>query len=479
MTTNEVLTASGTALAAAIRDGALSSRAVTECCIAQIERINPKLNAMVQARFATARREADLADGNPGAGHENPWHGVPCSIKESFALTGMPNSAGLRARSHVVCGRDAVAVARLRGDGAIPLGVTNVPELCMWMETGNKVYGTTNNPYDLRRTPGGSSGGEAALIAAGGAPFGLGSDIGGSIRMPAFFCGLFGHKPSAGLIPNTGHFPVSQGDIDLYNTTGPLSRHAEDLWPLLTTLATPQVLHDRLGGTSDDITVADLDVYVVEQLGDHTPTPPLIEARQRAAKTLAQAGARLHPYRLTETMREAVEIWSAMLAEGEGASFAEQLGSGTPLPVARELFKLLFGASDHTFPAVVLALLERLPRARKRHTARLVEAGIALRRRVADDLGEHGILLLPTHPKPAPRHHAALLRPFDWIYTGLLNVLHMPATQIPMGLTPQGLPVGVQAAAAPDCDHVTIAVAQHLAAAHGGWQPSPFHASEH
>src|SRR6185503_363040 len=146
---------------------------------------------------------------------------------------------GLVARKGRLATQDAVAVARLRAAGAIPLGVTNVSELCMWMESDNRVYGRTNNPYDQARTVGGSSGGEGAIIGAGGAPFGVGSDIGGSIRIPAAFCGVVGHKPSGRLVPNTGQFPPAEGPANAYLGTGPLVRRVRDVWPLLRVMAGP------------------------------------------------------------------------------------------------------------------------------------------------------------------------------------------------------------------------------------------------
>src|SRR5258708_16320393 len=196
---------SGTALARRIRSGALTSRDAVERHIAQIEAVNPTINAVVCHRFDAARAEADDADARRASASPEelpPFHGVPCTIKETFCLTGMPNASGLLARRGLVSESDAPPVARLRRAGAIPLGVTNTSELAMWMESTNKVYGRSNNPYDPTRIVGGSSGGEAAIIAAGGSPFGLGSGIGGSIRGPCFFNRIFGPKPTGGLVPN-------------------------------------------------------------------------------------------------------------------------------------------------------------------------------------------------------------------------------------------------------------------------------------
>ena len=182
---------SAQSLARALRAGAISSLELVEAHMERIRRANPAMNAMVRERFSAARAEARAVDAAMGGGEDlPPLAGLPCSIKECFALRGMPQTSGLVARRGWLAHEDAPAVARLRAAGAIPLGVTNVSELCMWMESANKLYGRTGNPYNPDRIVGGSSGGEAAVVAAGGAVFGLGSDVGGSIRMPAFFNGM-------------------------------------------------------------------------------------------------------------------------------------------------------------------------------------------------------------------------------------------------------------------------------------------------
>ena len=209
---------SALSLAADIRAGRYTATAVVEAHIAQLERVNGRINAVVKTRYDEARREAAAADARIAAARAGNaletlplLLGVPCTIKENFELEGTPQAAGLVARRHIVNDRDAVTVARLRDAGAIPLGVTNTSELCMWMESYNEVYGRSNNPYDPERIVGGSSGGEGAIVGSGASPFGLGADVGGSIRMPAFFNGVFGHKCSPGLVPNDGQYPAAQG----------------------------------------------------------------------------------------------------------------------------------------------------------------------------------------------------------------------------------------------------------------------------
>ncbi|MFQ5790870.1 MAG: amidase, partial [Acidobacteriota bacterium] len=197
---------SAASLARAIRGKKVSSEEVVRACLARIEVVNPHLNAVVtlvaEASLARAREaDAALARGEL----QGPLHGVPMTIKDSLDTAGVITTGGTRGRASFVPTEDATVVARLRAAGAVLLGKTNTPELTLSFETDNDVYGRTNNPYDLTRTPGGSSGGAAAILAAGGSPLDLGSDTGGSIRLPCHFCGIVGMKPTGGRVPRTGH----------------------------------------------------------------------------------------------------------------------------------------------------------------------------------------------------------------------------------------------------------------------------------
>src|SRR3954469_3974550 len=205
----DLLRASALELAAAIRSGERTSREVIEAHIARLERFQPRTRAIAVPCFDSARAAADAADATTGD-DAPPLHGVPCTIKESFAVEGLPNTAGLVSRRDHRSDADAPTVARLRAAGAIPVGLTNTSELCMWIESENRLYGRSSSAYDSRRTAGGSSGGEGAAVGSGGSPFGLGADIGGSIRIPAFFNGVFGHKPTAGLVTNEGQYPAAE-----------------------------------------------------------------------------------------------------------------------------------------------------------------------------------------------------------------------------------------------------------------------------
>src|SRR4051812_8578005 len=212
----DLTTLSATALAAAIRRGEVTAREVVDAHIALLERAQPRIGAIACDRFELAREEADAADERVKAASDPddlpPLLGVPCTIKESMAVAGMPNSAGLVARREHISTDTAPPVPRVIDAGGIPLGVTNTSEMTMWIESVNRVYGRTSNAYDPKRTAGGSSGGEGAAVGSGGSPFGLGSDIAGSIRIPAFFNGVFGHKPSVGVVPLSGQFPVAEGE---------------------------------------------------------------------------------------------------------------------------------------------------------------------------------------------------------------------------------------------------------------------------
>ncbi len=473
----EVLTLSGTRLARMIRKQEITSLEVVQLHIDHITKVNPAINALVRDRFDAARKEARAADRRIKQDDPEslpPFLGVPCTIKESFMLTGMPNSSGLVARKNIVSHKDATTVVRLRQAGAIPLGVTNVPELCMWMETHNKLYGRTNNPYDHRHIVGGSSGGEGAIVGSGGSPFGLGADIGGSIRMPAFFNGVFGHKATGGLVPNTGQYPLARNQAMRYLSTGPLARRAEDLMPLLKLMAGPDnedtgcvemKIHSITGVQLRGLTVID-----VEDNGKTKVSADLMSAQHRAADYLKSKGARVKKMKFS-ALAHSFDIWSSMLSASDQESFNVSLGNGVRLRAVPEFMKWALRISDHTLPSLVLAMAEDLFRFMPARTKKLVDAGLQLRQDLVDAIGHNGIMLYPSYSRPAPVHGRPLLTPFDFAYTAILNMMELPVTQVPLGLNDAGLPLGVQVASIHGNDHVTIAVALELEKAFGGWVP--------
>jgi fatty acid amide hydrolase 2 len=478
MSPERILRSSAVALGRAIRRREVTARQVVDAHIGRIRRVNPTINAVVKDRFDDALREASLADETTASVHPDdlpPFHGIPFTTKDALGAAGMPNTSGLWARRDVLAVEDATAVKRLKEAGAILLGVTNISELCMWMESDNKVWGRTNNPYDPTRTAGGSSGGEGAIVGAGGSVLGLGSDVGGSIRMPAFFNGAFGHKPTGGLVPSTGHYPPAERLHQRYVTTGPIVRRAEDLMPFLRVVAGPDGIErynvePRLGDPAH-VDLSKITAWVVPDNGLFTVDERMASAQERAARALEAAGARIERRRIPALKRSA-EIWSAMLHEGGGdKSFEELMAAGGELRPLLEIGKAALGRSSYTLPGLLLCLIERVPGMLSERTRRSIELGRELRAELEEMLGDDGVMLFPSYPTPAPKHHAPLLIPFKWIYTAIFNVMEMPVTQVPMGLDERGVPLGVQVAAGNCHDTLTIAVALELERQVGGWTP--------
>jgi fatty acid amide hydrolase 2 len=456
------------ALGAEIAAGRRRSADAVDAAIAAIEEVNPQLNAVVATRYAEARAEAKRADAAAARGEVlGPLHGVPCTIKEAFAVTGMPWTTGHVARRGTRAPFDAPSVTRLQQAGAIVLGVTNTSELCMWMESRNPVYGQTSNPYDTGRTAGGSSGGEGAIVGSGASPFGLGSDVGGSIRMPAFFNGVFGLKPSPGLVSNDGQFPGAEGPDAYLLATGPLARRARDVWTLTRVLSGGAV-----AGDPADVRLAGLTVLDVPQLG-RTPVAASLRAVQvAAADVLGRAGMKVTPRRFPR-FSAALDLWSASMGRMGGAgAYRKLLGGIRRRDALRHLLWPAELGGTVTLPSAVLALVEDVGTASSSRQARLLTDLDHLRREVLDAL-DGGVMLFPSHPLPAPRHGEPLLRPLSWTYTALFNALGLPVFQVPLGLDAAGLPLGVQVVGAPGSDALLVAVGEVLEGAFGGWVAPP------
>src|SRR3984893_5625134 len=290
----DITSKSASELASAIRSKQLSSKAIVEAHLEQIAKVNPKLNAIVQLTADSARREADEADAALARGEiKGLLHGVPITIKDTLETTGVICTGGTKGRANYVPKADATAVARLRAAGGIILGKTNVPELAGAAETDNLVYGRTNNPYDLTRTPGGSSGGEAAIIAAGGSPLGLGTDAGGSIRIPAHYCGLAAIKPTSGRVPRTGQFPMPLGARNPVFHVSLIARKVGDLALALPIIAGPDFRdHSIMGmplGDPAKVVLRDLKVAYFDDDGVATPTKEIAAAVRDSAKAFTDA----------------------------------------------------------------------------------------------------------------------------------------------------------------------------------------------
>jgi fatty acid amide hydrolase 2 len=466
-----LLTTSALEVAALIRRGEVSATEVVAAHISRCRAVNPAINAIVADRFAEAQEEARAVDALRQAGAALPaLAGVPFTVKEMIGLAGMPSTFGCTARRARRAEHDATIVQRLRTAGAIPIASTNIPEWGLWYETSNLIYGRTNNPHNTTRTTGGSSGGEAAIIASGGSPFGLGSDIGGSIRIPAAFCGVYGHKPTNGLLPLTGHYPVYESGLDAgvpkrnpWVVVGPLARSARDLLPILRICAGADAADpnaEPIELSTAAVPWANRAVYAMEDPGirfaGHADSQ-MSAAVRMAARAFEQRGAimRAAPAQL---FREMVELWFAALESIGDRPMTELLAGKDRISLTREVAAFAVGRARYTLPALGFALIEKLSSQSRGRLSAKLERIAQLQKQFQETIAD-GILLLPPHPRTAPKHMRALLHPFAFAYTAAFNVLRAPATIAPVAVSDDGLPVAVQVVSTRGNDHITIAAA--------------------
>src|ERR1700693_776784 len=304
---------SAVAMAEQIRKKKISPLELADAHLAKIERLNPKLNAFVHMDEERVRREARNVEAAVMSGRNlGPLHGIPVSIKSSLDVAGLRCEAGTRLRAGYVATEDAPLVARLRNAGAIVLGVTNTPELLMAWETDNLLYRRTNSPWDRERTPGGSSGGEAAAIAAGMSAGGVGSDGGGSIRVPAHFSGICGLKPTPGRIPATGHYPESAGPSALIGVVGPMARSVADLKVLFEVMQGPDIGDICAAPVPvrwpSEEEVKKLRVGYFEDDGRTPVTPETRAAVRTAVEAVRSAGFQVEPFQ-PEGLELARQLW--------------------------------------------------------------------------------------------------------------------------------------------------------------------------
>lgn len=478
----DLLDASAMALSRAIRNREVSIPEVVRTHIERIEAVNPVINAVVATRYEAAMQEAEAAQAQLMNASDPdtlpPLLGIPYTAKEFIEVEGLPLSGGIWSRRDVLGRTDATIVRRLREAGCILVGTTNVPEGGLWLETYNEVYGRTVNPWNSKRTSGGSSGGEGAIVAAGGVPFGLGADVGGSIRIPAAFCGTVGHKPTGALVPNTGYWPDTTGTpLSRYLVCGPLCRRVEDVMPLLRILAGPDgvdtVVRDDISLADVSSDLRDVTVFPIEAVGRFRAGSANRNAVQTSTEALTERGAKLGSLQASG-LRSAFMIWSAMMSKGGGPHYTEVLGSeDKPLATGREMLRLLTGRSKHTFPAVAIAALEQLTAKMPGAVEQSIAQGERLQAEIEEALGPRGVLVVPPYSRPAPRHGSPLLTPLDFAFTAIFNVLELPSTAVPVGFDKDGLPLSVQVVGRRGADALTTAVASVLEDALGGWKRAP------
>lgn len=446
--TQELTQISASELARRIAGGAVSSREVVAAHIARVEHVDPLLNAVVVPLFESAIEAATAADERQARGEAlGPLHGVPVTIKECFHVAGTPATIGITTRKKELSPCDAPLVTALKEAGAIVLGKTNLPQLMLLHECDNPVYGRTNNPWNLERTCGGSSGGEAAIIAAGGSPCGLGSDLGGSIRLPAHFCGIAGLKPSSHRLTKQGAVPNLRGLEALQWQPGPLARRVDDLSLLLAVLAgdppsisSPQISPAPLR-SARDVVLHGLRIAYWEDNGQFHYAPAVKRAVRHAVESLAAQGAIVEPL-APPKIGEAMFLFTALLAADGGAD-ARRLIAGSQLTPG--VSQLLWAAwiPNWLRPLVAWGLtqsgaahragLVRAARARSADefwqlTARMEE----YRRQFLADFSRYDALVLPPYALPAPRHGQTV----DLIAaagdTLFINLLGLPSGVVPV-----------------------------------------------
>ena len=396
-------------------------------------------------------------------------HGVPITIKSSIDVAGLVCEAGTRLRQGHVAETDAPLVSRLKSAGAIVLGNTTVPEFLMAWETDSALYGRTNSPWDVTRTPGGSSGGEAAAIASGCSAGGIGSDGGGSIRVPAHFSGICGLKPTPGRVPATGHYPSSVGPFALLGVVGPMTRTVADLALLFEVIAGPDngdpnaapvplrtidhttLLHTRIGYFEDD--------------GRTPVTAETRSAVQRAVQALRDQGFTVEPF-VPEGLDEALRLWHALFIDGVAT-------------VLRQAYK---GREDdmHSIVREILRFAEQDAPLTAESLLDVLCGRDVVRAKFLDQMERYPILLCPVSAIPAFRHGErswtvdgkTVHYPDAFSYSQYFNLLGNPAAAVPMGRSAEGLPIGVQIVGRPWEEERVLAISNCVEQA-GGWKEPP------
>lgn len=464
---------SATELVALIRSRAASPVEIIEAHLGRIEQINPSLNAIVTvADDACDRARAAEVALTKGA-KTGPLHGLPLTVKDTIDTKGLRTTSGSRLHANHLPDRDAAAVARLKAAGAIIIAKTNTPEMAIPYETDNSVFGRTNNPHDFNRTPGGSSGGEAAAIAACLSPAGIGSDLSGSIRVPAHFCGIAGLKPTTGRVPMDGHTPAAIGPLSLGACIGPMARRVEDLALLLSVLADPTQFEMRAAESErnklpDAEELAGVRVAWYANDGATPVDEEISKTVEAAAKALADAS---------------LEVRRATLP---GASQGSRLWIELFSQAAADQMRRLYGGRENEAGPQVLSLLEHQETdstmEEKINAAERLARAVLERERLREGLlrwmKTTPLILAPVGSTVAFKHGARRLEIGDesisifraFSYSQTFNVFGLPSVAVPVGRSADGLPIGVQIIGRPFEERAALAAAAVIETALGGWQ---------
>lgn len=440
---------------------------LAEAHIAQIERLNPQLNAFADFDAGRVRAEARRLD---AVTHGfSPLHGLPVTVKSAIATAGHKCEIGSLLHQGDIPREDAVVVARLRAAGALILGTTNCPEFLMAYETANLVHGRTVNPWDPDRSPGGSSGGEAAAIAAGMSAAGLGSDSGGSVRVPAHFTGICSVKPTPGRIPGRGHLPPCVGPFSVLGAIGPMARTMRDVSLMFRTLS-GQDAHDPVSPPLDlrEPTLDQLRSNTIGFFEDDALVPVTPETRaavNAAADALREAGFRVEPFR-PRTLEPLRQLWWKFFVQCGAMFYAPEIeGKRSGLsPIFAEFLQIAESVAPLTATELLNAWAEL----------------DLLRAKMLEEMSPYPVLLCPVAAIPAFRHGERqwtignqTVAYLDAVrYTQWFNALAAPGAAVPVGRSPEGLPIGVQIIARPFEDETAIGVAAIVDAAFGFRPPA-------
>jgi len=458
-------------IAKKIRSKKISPCEVVDAHLRRAAELHPRLNAFVHIDEAGARKQAQASQRSVLDGDLlGPLHGVPLTIKSCIDVTDWPCAAGSLLRKENQPNSDAVLVRRLRKAGAILLGNTNTPEFLMAYETDNRISGKTSNPWNTEYSSGGSSGGEAAAIASGCSAGGVGSDGGGSIRVPAHFCGICGLKPTPGRIPPTGHYPSGNSAFGWLGVVGPMARTVRDLKILFEVLHGPDA-GDALSSPVQVFETAasapgKLRIGILEGDGLGSVTPETQLAVRHAAQLLAYQGFIVEPLRLNNLER-VLELWWFFFGSVISELFAEEVRcrEGLLSPIFCDYLEAARASSPT--PSITMERFVAMCIVRDRQRASILEA-----------MRDVPILLSPVCAAPAFRHgkgnwktgegYRDTMRHSQW-----LNLAGFPGVSVPMGISPEGLPIGVQLIGRGYEDELVLSVAERLESARGAWQPPP------
>ena len=439
-------------LATAIQKKEISSKEAVNACLERINHVNLKLNAVVQIAAQQALKAAENADDALAEGKiSGPLHGLPMTIKDSLDTAGIISTGGTLGRKSYIPSQDAAVVARLRAAGAILLGKTNTPEFTLSYETDNLVYGQTRNPYHLSYSPGGSSGGAAAIVSAGGSAFDIGSDYGGSLRYPSHCCGITTIKPTSGRVPRTGHILPFGGLLDSFQQIGPMARCVQDLQMILPLIIGPDGIDPSIVpmpmGNPETVDLKSLRFTFHTDNGIVSPDSDTRKVICNAAAILEKDGMKIVEAR-PAGIEQAHDIAQGLWAADGGASIERLLKEA--------------GTQEHTIPWLGMA-----PPLEAAELDALIVRWYRFRSTMLSFFNHHDLIICPVNAYPAQPHGTLGKDLQAFSYTSAYNLTGWPAAVIRGGTSSGGLPIGVQIIAKPWREDVALAVAAHLEAALG------------